>query len=104
MESLSDFIKLHENVLKLTDTNRIQCLLTGHEMPPDLETIRRYLDSKSYRKAASWYSKDYSMYLPYLVPHKSGDPKKVFCVLTKKTLNKIPDQVEKHVNGKQFKR
>lgn len=34
------------------------------------------------------YNYDYSKYEPYIVPHKS-DPKKLFCIVTMTSLNKV---------------
>lgn len=42
-------------------------------------------------------------FLPYIVPDKR-DNKKVHCKLTQRTLNKIPEEIKKHVKGKKFLR
>ncbi|CAD7972923.1 unnamed protein product [Amoebophrya sp. A120] len=46
---------------------------------------------------------DYKKYEPHITAHKK-DKTKLFCNLTASVLNKIPIEVEKHVNGKRFKR
>lgn len=48
------------------------------------------------------YNADFSKYEPLIVAHKTN-PKLLFCTLTRKELNRIPKQVEAHVNGKRFK-
>ena len=34
------------------------------------------------------YNYDYSKYEPYIIPHRS-DPKKLFCIVTMTSLNKV---------------
>lgn len=104
MTSVADLLEQKKDVLTVTPSNRVQCLLTGHEMPLNTIAIQQHLSSNKFKKAQEWYSKDYSIYLPYLVPHKSGDSRKLFCILTRTTLNKIPKEIKKHVEGKKFKR
>jgi len=41
--------------------------------------------------------------LPHIVPHIIK-PKKLYCKLTKITINKIPKEVKRHVEGKRFMR
>eukprot|EP01041_Mallomonas_annulata_P002611 gene2611-5104_t len=89
--------------LSLTPTNRIKCDVTGHEMPVRFDTIQQYLDSKSYKKALEWYSYDYSSFLPYIIPSRKND-KQLWCTVTKQPLNKIPEEVKKHMSGKKFRR
>ena len=69
--------------------NRIKCSFSGHEMPPQYTAVQQYLSSKQYVKARNWYSRDYSEYLPYIVPDKK-DERKLYCKITKRSLNKIP--------------
>lgn len=74
-----------------------------HEMPPDAKCIVTHINGKKFKKALEWYSYDYSQFEPHIIGHKR-DEKKLFCVLTKQTLNKIPEEVQKHVSGKRFLR
>lgn len=48
------------------------------------------------------YNADFSKYEPQIVAHKTN-PKLLFCTLTRKELNRIPKQVEAHVNGKRYR-
>ena len=90
--------------LLLTENNRVRCEITGHEMPAEYSTVEGYLkNSRKLKKMREWYTHDYSKYLPYIVEHKK-DMKKLFCRLTKMKLNRIPDEVENHWNGKKFQR
>lgn len=82
---------------------RVRCELTQHEMVPRADAIASYLGSKKFQKARDWYCYDYSKYEPYIVGHRRK-PKSLFCNVTGTVLNRIPAEVEKHVNGKKFKR
>lgn len=68
-------------------------------MPPHADTILSHINGKKFKKELEWYMHDYKLYEPYIVAHKS-DQKKLYCTLTKLTLNKIPDEVKKHFGGK----
>jgi hypothetical protein len=87
--SLSKLLDENKN-LSLSPLNKIVCQFTGHEMPPNATIVHQYIQSKRFLKAKGWYSQDYSMYLPHIVPHKF-DKKKLYCNLTKISLNKIPE-------------
>lgn len=100
--SVAELMK-QNSFLTLLPNNRIQCDVTGHELPLDVEQIKAHISASKFKKALEWYKYDYSPFLPYIVPHKSNN-KKLFCTLTKQELNKIPKEVEKHVNGKRFLR
>lgn len=104
--SLATFLNDHKDILSLTANNRVKCTVTGHEMPPSLEIVEKYVKSrrKLWQKQKEWYSHDFSVYLPHIVPHKSDPNKKLFCNLTRTILNKIPDEVERHVKGKKYQR
>lgn len=82
---------------------RVRCSVTQRDLLPNKEEITRYLASKKYKKAKEWYGYDFSKYEPFIVPHKSNK-KRLFCNVTSMYLNKIPEQVERHVNGKKFQR
>jgi hypothetical protein len=43
--------------LVLTPSNRVQCTITKHEMPPKLEVVNQYLASKKYHAAVEWCNK-----------------------------------------------
>jgi hypothetical protein len=57
------------------------------------------MESKKFLKALTWYNCDYSIYEPWIVAHKSSD-KHLYCTLTKIVLNKIPEEVKIHFEGK----
>ncbi|ETI48435.1 hypothetical protein PPTG_10529 [Phytophthora nicotianae INRA-310] len=82
---------------------RVKCQLTQHEMLPRVDVIEQHLKSKKFVKARDWYCHDYSQYEPYIVPHRRL-PKSLYCNVTGTILNRIPSEVEKHVQGKRYKR
>lgn len=89
--------------MKLLPSNRIKCDITGHELPLKPDAIQSHVKGKKFKKSLEWYNYDYSEFLPYIVPHKR-DPKKLFCLLTRQELNKVPEEVKKHIQGKRFER
>ena len=102
MTSLASLLEANKN-LSLTSGNRIKCAYSGHEMPARADAVQQYLQSKNFIKRKEWYSYDYSQFAPLIV-ESSEDSKKLFCTLTKQQLNKIPEEVRKHVDGKRFQR
>ena len=97
LEEQKAYIALSEN------GTRIRCLLTTHEMPARVDAVLSHLNGKKFKKAKDWYKQDYFKYLPYIVADKKSE-RHLFCRLTRTTLNKIPKEVEKHVNGQRFMR
>jgi hypothetical protein len=102
MASLAHLLAEH-SYLKLQANNKILCDVTGHEMSARADVVQSYINGKKFKKELEWYKHDYSQYLPYIVEDKEN-PKKLFCKLTKQTLNKIPEEVKKHMEGRRFKR
>jgi len=100
-DSLGMLLKKND-FLSLTPMNRIHCSITKHDIQPNADAVRAHLNSKAFRRA-KLYSGDFDQFLPYIVPHKYSD-KKMYCTITKKTMNRILAQVERHVNGRKFKR
>ena len=103
MVSLADILAQNKDVLCLLPSNRIKCSVTGHEMPPNVESVTSHLNGKKFKKAQEWYTHDYTQYLPLIIEHRT-DKTKLFCTLTRLQLNKIPAEIQKHVNGKKFLR
>lgn len=89
--------------LKLQANNKILCDVTGHEMSARGDVVQAYINGKKFKKELEWYKHDYSEFLPYIVEDKNNS-KKLYCKLTRQTLNKIPEEVRKHMQGKRFKR
>lgn len=100
--SLADVL-LSNAFLSLTIDNKILCSITKHEMPPKLDIVLGHINGQKFKKTLEWYNYDYSEFEPYVVPDRQN-PTKLHCKLTGQTLNKIPEEVKKHTNGKKFLR
>ncbi|CCI41606.1 unnamed protein product [Albugo candida] len=96
----TDFLRVIETQ---SNGTRVQCTLTKHDMVPKEAVILQHLRSKALLKAKDWYNYDFSKYRPHIIPHRRK-PKCLYCNVTQTTLNRIPEQVEKHVNGKRYQR
>ncbi|KAL4092991.1 hypothetical protein PRIC1_011980 [Phytophthora ramorum] len=101
--SKNEFLELVESGEGDNKRVRVKCQLTGHEMLPRVDVIETHVKSKKFLKARDWYCHDYAQYEPYIVPHRRL-PKSLFCNVTGTILNRIPSEVEKHVQGKRYKR
>mmetsp|Transcript_16825 Transcript_16825/g.22038 ORF Transcript_16825/g.22038 Transcript_16825/m.22038 type:complete len:177 (+) Transcript_16825:44-574(+) len=104
---VTSILKEHPS-LSLVSTEygeKVKCSLTGHEMKCSLEAVKNYIDSKSYKRATEGWYKDeaFKEYEPFIVQNKKNE-KKLFCTLTRISLNKIPEEVKNHVSGKKYKR
>ncbi|EGZ08443.1 hypothetical protein PHYSODRAFT_565176 [Phytophthora sojae] len=101
--SKHEFLELVETGESDGKRVRVKCGLTQHEMLPRADVIETHLKSKKFVKARDWYCHDYSQYEPYIVPHRRL-AKSLYCNVTGTILNRIPAEVEKHVQGKRYKR
>ena len=102
MESLGQLLQ-QNSFLKLQANNKILCDVTNHEMSARADVVRAYINGKKFKKELEWYKYDYSEFLPYIVEDKQNS-KQLYCKITEEKLNKIPDQVRKHMQGKRFQR
>ena len=72
-------------------------------MPPKVDVVLGHINGKKFKKSKEWYNYDYSEFEPYIVPDRENSTK-LHCKLTGQTLNKIPDEVKRHISGKKFLR
>ena len=91
------------NFLKLLPSNKILCDVTGHEMSARFDVVNAHINGKKFKKAFEWYSYDFSEFEPYIIKNKENE-KYLYCTITNQSLNRIPDEVKKHINGKRFLR
>jgi hypothetical protein len=101
--SLAELLDTHQSYITLTTTNKIKCSVSGHEMPPRSDVVNSYINSSKFQKLIKWYSFNFDIFLPYIVQDKKAN-QKMHCKLTNQSLNKIPDEIKKHMNGKKFLR
>lgn len=72
---------------------------------PDEFLKQAHLGGKRYKREKAKLAADkfdFEQFAPDIVQSKK-DPRKLFCHLTKTTLNKVPEEVKLHVNGRRFK-
>ena len=81
-------------------TGKVKCTITKHEMKPVEDIVLQHLQSKRY-KLEKGYQQNYDYLLPWIQPNPE-DHRKLTCTLTGHELNKIPSQLELHVNSKRF--
>jgi len=99
--------KLAKEVAKHSDfevlpSGKIHCNLTGHDLMPRADDFAAYLTSKSYKMAQD-RNHDFTQYAPHQVDYNK-DPKKLYCRITHRVLDKLKSVVEKHVNGRKYKK
>jgi len=104
-KSLKSLLKRYESLSEFEAEGgraKVKCALTGHEMPATVDAVQSYISGRRYKRAV-WQAFDYSKYEPWLVAN-GKDERLLWCTLSKRAVNKIPEDVEKHVNGRRFKR
>ncbi|KAM3911801.1 surfeit locus protein 2 [Leptodactylus fuscus] len=102
-EDLRRFLLQHP-ALELIPGNKVRFTVTGHELPCRLPDLRSFTEGKKYQRLRSHPpASDYSTYEPHIVPSiKNGQ--QLFCKLTLRHINKIPEHVQRHVQGKRYLR
>ncbi|KAM4664800.1 surfeit locus protein 2 isoform 2-T2 [Discoglossus pictus] len=98
------FIQQHPS-LKLVEGNKIRCSLTGHELPCRLPELISFTNGKKYKRLTKTTTStiDYSNLAPHIVP-STKNPHQLFCKLTLRHINKLPEHIQKHVEGKRYRR
>jgi len=72
------------------------------DFPARLDALEAYFKGKKFTMLRDNYSQTvYSKFEPFIISSKRND-KKLFCRLTKKNLNKIVAEVERHVAGRRY--
>jgi hypothetical protein len=109
---LKPFLKKHRSLSLLSCGTKLRCSLTGHEMKACAAAVAPYVSGARYTKARKWYSRSFASYLTpellplaeeWLRPHKDSD-KLLFCALTRRAVNKIPEKVISHLFSRRFLR
>ncbi|EKX44393.1 hypothetical protein GUITHDRAFT_57834, partial [Guillardia theta CCMP2712] len=98
------FINSHPD-LEMLENGKCKCKITGHEMLPKKDIVEAHISGKKYRQAKAKQQADefdWKQYEPNIVQSKK-DPTKLFCHLTKTSLNKTPEEIKLHVNGRRFR-
>ncbi|KYO23349.1 surfeit locus protein 2 [Alligator mississippiensis] len=83
---------------------RVRCELTGHELPCRLPELQAYTSGKRYlRLSGTPGAFNYSDYEPHIVP-STKNPHQLFCKLTLRHINRVPEHVLRHVQGKRYQK
>jgi hypothetical protein len=83
--------------------HQVKCMYSGHEMPNNEEVVRAYINGKKYRSLLKQKLYDYESLHPYIVS-SCRRSHQLYCRLTRRYINNIPEHVERHRSGKKFKR
>ncbi|XP_029467016.1 surfeit locus protein 2 isoform X4 [Rhinatrema bivittatum] len=78
-EEIQRFLLLHPTLHPI-EGNKVKCKLTGHELPCRLSELQVYTSGKKYKR------------------HQ------LFCKLTLRHINKVPEHVLRHVQGRRYLR
>ncbi|PIK49059.1 putative surfeit locus protein 2 [Apostichopus japonicus] len=85
------------------DGKKIKCDLTGHEMPPKVEVLQVYVAGKKFLKLHERQKYKFSQHQPHLVNREDKHHKNhLYCNLTHRFVNKLPEHVERHVKGRRY--
>ncbi|KAK9392368.1 surfeit locus protein 2 [Crotalus adamanteus] len=101
---LEQFLQRHPSLRVLPPGKKVRCTLTGHELPCRLPELQAFTAGKKYlRLSKAPGVLDYSEYEPHIVP-STKNPNQLFCKLTLRHLNKIPEHVLHHVQGRRYQK
>uniref|UniRef100_A0A8C5SP61 Surfeit 2 n=1 Tax=Laticauda laticaudata TaxID=8630 RepID=A0A8C5SP61_LATLA len=101
---LERFLQRHPSLRVLPPGKKVRCTLTGHELPCRLPELQAFTAGKRYlRLSKTSEVLDYSEYEPHIVP-STKTPNQLFCKLTLRHLNKIPEHVLRHVQGRRYRK
>ncbi|MFH4984573.1 hypothetical protein AB6A40_011282 [Gnathostoma spinigerum] len=96
---LEELLKLYP-VFEHCERGKLQCTLTGHEIPCQLEQLTPYVQTKKFINAWKIHNimQKYGSYFDDLGERKYG------CKLTMKIIAADPDDLERHIAGKKFRK
>lgn len=98
------FLRQHPSLRLLPNTRKVRCSLTGHELPCRLPELQEYTRGKKYQRLSGSFSKfDYAAFEPHIVP-STKNRHQLFCKLTLRHINKSPEHVLRHTQGRRYQR
>ncbi|KAJ6651843.1 hypothetical protein lerEdw1_016439 [Lerista edwardsae] len=102
--ALERLLQQHPSLSVVPPGKKVRCSLTGHELPCRLPELQAYTSGKKYLRLSKTPGVlDYSEYEPHIVP-STKNPHQLFCKLTLRHINKIPEHVLRHVRGRRYQR
>ncbi|XP_007952517.1 surfeit locus protein 2 [Orycteropus afer afer] len=98
------FLSQHPNLRLEPGDTKVTCTLTGHELPCRLSELQVYTRGKKYQRLVRAVPAfDYAEFEPHIVP-STKNPHQLFCRLTLRHINKCPEHVLRHTQGRRFQR
>jgi hypothetical protein len=124
ISSFLDSFTLRESEFEIMpDNKKVKCLLTKHEIPCTIESIKQYTEGGKFKRLYKQFENQkgttnsqnnenikegtgkvnlkYDKYKEFFVESKKSSSR-MFCTLTKKEVNKLPHELEKYVQGYKF--
>ena len=103
-KQLQAFLTTHAAELEQLPNGKIRCLLTHTDLPARLAPLQQYWTGPALARAKEAVSDaELAERYPRLQAHKSNK-NKLFCTLTRLTLNRRRSHVEAHVRGKKYQK
>merc|ERR1712153_292437 len=112
-QALCNFLTAHADELDLLPPAppaplKVVCMLTKHELPATLVALEQHWTGRSYRRALAQDKSvdnplgyNFEQHAPHVIPHKHMK-KHLWCLLTKKPIEKSVRAITNHVNSKKF--
>ncbi|XP_058929288.1 surfeit locus protein 2 [Kogia breviceps] len=98
------FLREHPSLRLEPGARKVRCALTGHELPCRLSELQVYTRGKKYRRLVrASPAFDYAEFEPHIVP-STKNPHQLFCKLTLRHINKSPEHVLRHSQGRRYRR
>ncbi|XP_036185105.1 surfeit locus protein 2 [Myotis myotis] len=98
------FLREHPSLRLQPGARKVKCALTGHELPCRLPELQVYTRGRKYRRLArASPAFDYAELEPHIVP-STKNPHQLFCKLTLRHINKAPEHVLRHTQGRRYRR
>ncbi|XP_072816589.1 surfeit locus protein 2 isoform X1 [Vicugna pacos] len=98
------FLREHPSLRLEPGARKVRCALTGHELPCRLPELQVYTRGKKYRRLVrASPAFDYAEFEPHVVP-STKNPHQLFCKLTLRHINKSPEHVLRHTQGRRYQR
>ncbi|XP_045702043.1 surfeit locus protein 2 [Phyllostomus hastatus] len=98
------FLREHPSLRLQPGACKVRCALTGHELPCRLPELRVYTSGRKYRRLArASPAFDYAAFEPHVVP-STKNPRQLFCRLTLRHINKSPEHVLRHTQGRRYQK
>eukprot|EP01134_Creolimax_fragrantissima_P007620 CFRG7620T1 len=104
-EEVKTWLEEHANVFEVLPTGKLQCKVTKHELPGRIDLIEMHLNTRKYILA----SKRAAVVIPdkykdiIVTNEKKNKQHMLFCVLTRRSFMRTPEELDTHLNGRRFK-